>query len=73
MKRTRFRKLFSQSRRRVLSSLFTNLAAGWIGAVFIFPNFYNLSLIENKIILTLDITGVIVCLLLAFWLEEKRG
>ena len=42
--------LFTSPRRRVLSGLFTNLSAGWIGAVFIFPNFSDLTLLVNKIV-----------------------
>ena len=64
-------KVFTFTRLRVLSGLFTNLSAGWIGAVFIFPNFNDLSLIENKIILIFDVAATIVCLLIAFWFEEK--
>ena len=67
------RKIFIASRRKVLSGLFTNLSAGWIGAVFIFPNFANLSNINNLLILIYDIILAIVCLLIAFWLEERRN
>ena len=64
-------KIFTPSRFRVLSGLFTNLSAGWIGAVLIFQNFSDLSISKARIILTLDIFAAILCLLLAFWLEEK--
>jgi len=65
------RKLFTSPRVRVLSSLFTNLAAGWIGAILIFPNFSDLAGLPNKLVLILDILAATVCLLVAFWLEEK--
>ncbi len=63
--------LFTPTRLKVLSGLFANLSAGWIGAFLIFPNFSDLAEIQNKIILTLDIFAAIVCLLIAFWLEER--
>ena len=64
-------KIFTRSRLTVLSGLFTNLSAGWIGAILIFQNFSDLAVLDNKIILTTDIITAIVCLLIAFWLEEK--
>lgn len=64
-------KLFVASRLRVLSGLFTNLTAGWIGAIFIFPNFSDLSTLANKLVLTYDVLAAIVCLLVAFLLEER--
>lgn len=63
--------LFSESRLSVLSGLFTNLAAGWIGAIIIFPNFSDLSFFFNKFILLSDLVAAIICLLVAFWLEER--
>lgn len=65
------RKLFTSAKMRVLSALFTNLAAGWIGAILIFPNFSDLASLSDKLVLILDILAVTVCLLVAFWLEEK--
>lgn len=52
-------KFFTGARLKVLSGLFTDLSAGWIGAVFIFPNFNDLSLIGNKIILFFDVVAAI--------------
>lgn len=63
--------IFTKARLRVLSGLFTNLSAGWIGAFLILPNFSDLLLLENQIILTVDMMAAIVCLLTAFWLEER--
>ena len=65
------KRLFTPARLTVLSGLFANLSAGWIGAVLIFPNFSSLYTLQNKILLTLDIVAAIVCLLIAFWLEDR--
>lgn len=65
------RLLFTKPRLKVLSALFTDLSAGWIGAVIIFQNFSNLSLFKDWLILITDIIAAIVCLLVAFWLEER--
>ena len=65
--------LFTASKLKVLSGLFSNLSAGWIGAALIFPNFSNLLTVQNKLILTMDIVVAIVCLLIAFWLEERSN
>lgn len=65
-------KLFTPTKQRVLSGLFTNLSAGWIGAILIFPNFNDLSNNENKVVLFFDIIAAIVCLLIAFWFEERK-
>lgn len=65
------RNLFIPSRLKVLSGLFTNLSAGWIGAVIILPNFADFTSIKGKLTLTADLIGATVCLLLAFWLEER--
>lgn len=64
-------KLFTPSKRKVLSSLFTNLTAGWIGAILIFPNFSDLSSLLGKVVLIFDITAAIVCLFVAFKLEGE--
>lgn len=64
-------KLFTSPRLKVLSGLFTNLAAGWIGAVMIFPNVSDFSTLGGKLLLTLDMVAGIVSLAVAFWVEEK--
>lgn len=51
------RKLFNKNRRKVLSSLFTNLSAGWIGAIFIFSNFSNLAKLNDTLILISNIVA----------------
>lgn len=74
MKRgVRLRSLFSASKRRVLSSLFTNLTAGWIGALIIVPNISDLSQIQDILVLILDVFAAIVSLSIAFWFEERSN
>lgn len=62
--------LLTPSRLRVLSSVFSNLAAAWIGAIFIIPNFTDFSQLTDKLILTVDFLAAILCLVSAFKLEE---
>lgn len=64
-------RLFTKARQRVLSGLFTNLAAGWMGAIFIFPNFNDLLKTSNQLLLIVDIISAIVSLIIAFWFEER--
>lgn len=64
-------RLFSRSWTKVFSGFFTDLAAGWIGAVFIFPNFSDLSEWGNRLVLTGDVVSAIFCLLVANWFEKK--
>ena len=45
---------------QILSELFVNLAAGWLAALIIVPNFTEKKRVEKLIILTGDILGVIV-------------
>ena len=63
--------LFTSPRLRVLSGLFTNLTAGLVGAIFITPNFSDLSLLNNQVVLITDMIAAIVCLLTAFFFEER--
>lgn len=56
---------------RVLSGLFTNLAAGWLGSVFIFSSLAELVSRADVIILLANAGFGIVCLQIAFILEEK--
>lgn len=57
-------------RARFLTGLFTNLAAGWIGVIFIAPNFSNLANAEDVWSLTLDIFFAILFSWLAIKFEE---
>lgn len=54
---------------KVLSGFFVNLAAGWFGVIFIAPTFMNNPI--WPIVLTTDIFGVILSLILAVALEKK--
>lgn len=64
-------RIFTPARLKVLSGFFANLAAGWFGAIVILPNFSDLTELESKLVLTGDGFFATVCLLLAFWFEEK--
>jgi hypothetical protein len=57
-------------RLKVLSGLMTNLAAGWIGAVIIVPNFSRLPWRDSIQTLLLDVGLAIVSMYLAFRFEE---
>lgn len=62
--------LFSAGQRRVLAGLFTNLTAGWVGAIIIAPNFSDIFTFSGGFILLFDALAAIVCLVVAFYLEE---
>lgn len=64
-------RLFNKSWSRVFSGFFIDLAAGWVGAVVVSPNFSDLSIVDNKLVLTGDVIGAIFCLLVANWFEKK--
>lgn len=59
--------VLTSPRARFLAGLFTNLAAGWLAALLITPNFVG----ADFTILTYDVLGVIFCSWLAIKLEEK--
>lgn len=63
--------LFTSPRLKVLSELFTNLTAGLVSAIFITPNFSDLSLLNNQVVLITDLIAATVCLLTAFFFEER--
>jgi glycopeptide antibiotics resistance protein len=52
-----------------IADLLVNLSAGWLGVVFIVPNFSKKKGLRKVIILTLDICAAIVCLVAAFMLR----
>ena len=62
--------LSNAAKLRVLSGFFTNLAAGWFGAVIIFPNFEQPPTPNSLTLLTFDLLFGIPCLLVAFQLED---
>lgn len=55
---------------KVLSGLFTNIAAAWFAAVFIVPNFAGITSFD-LLILTLDLVAGTLCLWLSYKLERK--
>jgi uncharacterized membrane protein YeaQ/YmgE (transglycosylase-associated protein family) len=64
--------LFTTAQRRILSGLFTNLAAGWIGAMIITPNFSDITTFHGAAVLIFDGSAVILSLLMAFFIEEHN-
>lgn len=58
---------FTPAQAKFLAGLFTNLAAGWLGALFITPNFLGF----HVEFLTYDVLGVTMCSWIAIKLEEK--
>lgn len=54
---------------RVLSGFFTDLAAGWFGAMIIVPNFSGLNTPNDYALLMFDVLFGIVSLMVAFQLE----
>ncbi len=50
----------------IFSDLFVNLAAGWVGAVVIVPNFTHERGRRKFFVLTGDILAIILCLVMAF-------
>ena len=64
--------LFSPSRLDVLSQMFTNLAAGWLGVVLIIPGVTKLETFEDFLWLTKNLLFSILSLLIAMILSEKE-
>lgn len=62
---------FKPSQLRILSGLFTNLAAGWFGAMIIAPNFSDVSSFRGVFVLLFDGLAAIVSLVIAFLIEER--
>jgi len=62
---------FTPARLRVLSGLFVNLAAAWLTAAALTPNFVALNKPFNLIVLTYDTFGATVFLVLATKVEER--
>lgn len=61
------------SRLRILAGLFTNLAAGWIGAAIITFTASGFSSTEGVFTLTTDVIFATLSILTAFELEEKAN
>ena len=62
---------FSLAQGRFLAGLFTNLSAGWLGVIFITPNFSDLNNPKDQFHLIYSIVSVIMYSVLAIRLEEK--
>lgn len=63
---------FKPSQLRILSGLFTNLAAGWVGAMIITPNFSDVTNFRGAFVLLFDAVAAIVSLVIAFLIEERN-
>ncbi len=59
------------ARRHILSGLFVNLAATWFAAAAVTPNFVSFEKPGNFLMLTYDILGGILFLILASVVEER--
>lgn len=57
--------------RSVISDLFINISAGWVGAIVITPNFSDAKGLKKWFVLTGNLLGVIVSLLIAFSLRSS--
>lgn len=55
----------------IISDLFVNLAAGWIGAIIITPNYSKAKKFIKIVLLIVDIFAVILCLWLANYLKTS--
>jgi len=58
----------SLAQAKFFAGLFTNLAAGWLGVIFIAPTFGG-----DLLVLTEDVFFCIVCSWLAIKFEERVG
>ncbi|KKS73528.1 hypothetical protein A2781_00475 [Candidatus Gottesmanbacteria bacterium RIFCSPHIGHO2_01_FULL_42_27] len=62
-----------KSRLEIFADLFTNLAAGWFGAIVIFPNLFHFNNISELVLsLTLNFSLGLLSLLLAFYFKDKK-
>ena len=65
-------RLFTVYRLEVLSELFTNLAAGWFGTIFIYPGVIGDKPVSEVLaLLTVNIVSGTLSLILAFRLKEE--
>jgi len=58
------------ARRHILSGLFVNLAAAWLAAAALTPNFVSFEEPGNFLMLTYDVLGGILLLVSAVMIEE---
>lgn len=64
-------RFFSKSWFRVLSGLFINLSAGWLGLVIITPNFFPLTGLGSLWVFTYEVFFAILFLVIAVKLDER--
>jgi hypothetical protein len=64
-------RIVTQTRLRLLSDMFVNLAAGWLGLVLVAPGIWGVYLDEAVFSLTKNIPFAILSLLTAEWLSER--
>lgn len=57
--------------RDIAADISVNLAAAWLAAAFIVPNFSGRSLAENILVLILDGAFAIVFAGIAYWLKTR--
>ncbi len=63
---------FAKEKLEIWIDLFTNLAAGFIGSVIIFPGIFGIKVITDVLaILTVNLPLGILCLWLAFRIREE--
>jgi len=64
----------TKAKREILSDFFTNIAAGFIGSVFIFPGIFGIQSIADVIaLLFINIPSGILALVIAFYIKEYRN
>jgi len=63
--------IITPARRHILSGLFVNLAATWFAAAVLTPNFIPIDELADFLILTYDIFGGIMFVIVATVIEEK--
>lgn len=63
--------IISKTRLKLLSEMFVNLAAGWVGLVLIAPGVWGISLEEVFFSLTKNIPLAILSLLIAEWFHDR--
>ena len=57
----------------IASDILINLAAGWLGAVLIVPNFSNKRGVQRLVVLTIDLLFATVCILIAYYLRSLQN
>lgn len=66
-------KLRKEVGREIAADISTNLAAAWLAAAFVVPNFSGRSLSENILVLLLDGAFAIVFAGIAYFLKQETN